>query len=490
MHYHNGQRGPRPARLHFSEQSYQRHYRQLSRQNVSCSYRTRILWEAENDDDSVEDSDEDSKYLNKKDIEVFKSLKFKVDKNDEFQNYFTKKEFHYLQDLFLKNHKKKNKLNKNGIEELLKNKIKKNIDEFFCIDKYISIQVKVISELKIDPLKNNKLVIKKRLEEMMKSSKGIANPKQSILYFEKFINKIYSFDENNATIQGILKDYILISNYLNNTSAMRFLLVGPHNSGKSSLLNTIIGYNQNFLPTKTEECTKIGVIIKYAKKGEEAKMYETFFRTNENNLNYFEYNNDNLVAEGERAIYEKIDELNNNKYAKSDLKFYLLKAPIEFLDQMNLNEEEKEKIELIDFPGLDTNFEQAQIKAENLLNIIDGFIYINFQINFDDGDQKILTLIYNTIKQRNNFSFDTCLFILNKIDKFEQEIDLNAVSNKILDIFDKENSDLPSTKVLEQKERINVKSLSVTPFSCLKYKEYKLFEINLLDFEKFIEIND
>ena len=218
-------------------------------------------------------------------------------------------------------------------------------------------------------------------------------------------------------------------------------------------------------------------------------MYETFFRTNENNLNYFEYNNDNLVAEGERAIYEKIDELNNNKYAKSDLKFYLLKAPIEFLDEKNLNEEEKEKIELIDFPGLDTNFEQAQIKAENLLNIIDGFIYINFQINFDDGDQKILTLIYNTIKQRNNFSFDTCLFILNKIDIIEQEIDLNAVSNKILDIFDKENANLPSTKVLEQKERINVKSLSLTPFSCLKYKEYKLFEINLLDFEKFIKIN-
>ncbi len=44
-------------------------------------------------------------------------------------------------------------------------------------------------------------------------------------------------------------------------------MVSPHNSGKSTLLYNIIGYNQN-LPTDLKECTKTGIIIKYAKKEE------------------------------------------------------------------------------------------------------------------------------------------------------------------------------------------------------------------------------
>ena len=46
---------------------------------------------------------------------------------------------------------------------------------------------------------------------------------------------------------------------------------------------------------------------------------------------------------------------------------------------MDLKEEEKEKIELIDFPGLDTDFENAKEEAKYLLRIIDGFIYINYK---------------------------------------------------------------------------------------------------------------
>ena len=82
------------------------------------------------------------------------------------------------------------------------------------------------------------------------------------------------------------------------------------------------------------------------------------------------------------------------------------------MDQIDeIKEEQKERIELIDFPGLDTDFDEAKKKAENLLKIIDGFIYINYQIQFDDDDHQILRLIYNTIRERNNFSFNTCLFI-------------------------------------------------------------------------------
>ena len=110
---------------------------------------------------------------------------------------------------------------------------------------------------------------------MSYNAKGIVNPKQSIKDFYIYVQKIYSFDSNNRTIQKIKAEYNTIQNYLENSSAARFLLIGPHNSGKSSIVLNIIGYNQKFLPVKTQECTKVGVIIKYANKGEVVKLYET-----------------------------------------------------------------------------------------------------------------------------------------------------------------------------------------------------------------------
>jgi len=456
----------------------------------------------ENEDEEEEEDEEDSddrkeiikpSFMKKIDFENYKEIKTLVCKNREFNSFLSPKEYCKLKKLFIQNKKNLRKEKEDGsLEKIISDKMKKVINDYFAIEIYSSMQTKIISDFKIDPIKNNKKKIQKKLEDMMKNSKGIANPAQAIKDFKKYIDKIYSYDSSNQTICETISDYESIKQYLEKTSAIRFLLVGPHNSGKSSLLNNFIGYNQNFLPTKTQECTKIGVIIKYIKKGQNSKMYETYFRTNKNGHNYFEYSENNLVAEGEKAIYKKIDELNQDENAKNELRFVILQAPIEFLDQMDITEEQKQKIEIIDFPGLDTNFKEAKKKAENLLKIIDGFIYVNFQIHFDDGDTEILRLMYNTIKSRSNFSFQTCLFILNKIDIIEQdskEINYEEISKKILKIFDNENVNMSSIKVLEQKERIGDKELSLTPFSCLLYKEYKQLEANILNFEKFIRIN-
>ena len=70
------------------------------------------------------------------------------------------------------------------------------------------------------------------------------------------------------------------------------------------------------------------------------------------------------------------------------------------------DQQKKKKIEIFDFPGLDTDqFESAKANAEYLLKIIDGFIHIDSQDTFDaiDGEnskKQILSLIYETIKER------------------------------------------------------------------------------------------
>ena len=97
---------------------------------------------------------------------------------------------------------------------------------------------------------------------------------------------------------------------------------------------------------------------------------KVILKKNNEGYNYFEID-ENEVYRGRKEIHSKIDELNSDENSKiGEFKYYLLKTPIEFLDNMKLSKEEKEKIEFIDFPGLDTNFEKAKDQAKNLLRII------------------------------------------------------------------------------------------------------------------------
>ena len=89
---------------------------------------------------------------------------------------------------------------------------------------------------------------------------------------------------------------------------------------------------------------------------------------------YFQYDEDKKLAEGEEEIKKKIKELNHeNSNKTNELKFYFLKTPIEIFDliiEENIDSKEKEKIgkiiekiELLDFPGLDTKFNEAKKKS-------------------------------------------------------------------------------------------------------------------------------
>ena len=107
---------------------------------------------------------------------------------------------------------------------------------------------------------------------MIKNSNGIYEPKGFINDFSCYINKIDELGGKKIeTIENIKNNYELIKNYLENSSSIRFLLVDPHNQGKQTLLNEIIGYNIRLLESANEECAKISVIVKYTKKNRKAK---------------------------------------------------------------------------------------------------------------------------------------------------------------------------------------------------------------------------
>ena len=99
-------------------------------------------------------------------------------------------------------------------------------------------------------------------------------------------------------------------------------------------------------------------------------------------------------------------------------------------------------------------------------------------------------LIYNYIKDRNNFSFNNCLFILNKIYEEEnKDLNLDEATQKILKIFDELNDYVDSITVLDRKNRIQDKALSLSPFSFYRYIEFKKFESDIKNFEDFIKSN-
>ena len=114
----------------------------------------------------------------------------------------------------------------------------------------------------------------------------------------------------------------------------------------------------------------------------------------------------------------------------------------------------KEKIEFIDYPGLDTDFQlpnndnlsdnknedkgnnTSKVNLDNntkaLLEYTNGFLLVNNGIQvLEQGNKVLLQRVLDNIRKRqSNFSFKSCIFILNKCD--EAEIDIEKSRNDFI----------------------------------------------------------
>ena len=140
------------------------------------------------------------------------------------------------------------------------------------------------------------------------------------------------------------------------------------------------------------------------------------------------------IYKGENQIKNIIKELSNNK--TKELKYYILKIPIKFLDEYNDEKinQIKDKIEFLDFPGLYTssnNKENNLINAQDLLKCIDGFLFLYKEKYFDNDLIKLIKNIQKNVKERNsNFSFKICLFIRTFIDEDDEYDNQNVKKYK------------------------------------------------------------
>ena len=181
------------------------------------------------EDDEENQNEKFPSKMEKEEIKEYKRLKEDMNNNDLLVEFISPKKYYRLKKLFRKNKNKYTKKEEEkGLENIIKKKMEKIIDNYFSTSIYAAMQNQIIS-LGIEPNKNNRKKILDRLEEMKKNLKGIGNPLQAIIDFGEKINKIYNYEPNDKTVCEIKNNYNIISDYFKNTSSIKYLLIGPHN---------------------------------------------------------------------------------------------------------------------------------------------------------------------------------------------------------------------------------------------------------------------
>jgi len=301
---------------------------------------------------------------------------------------------------------------------------------------------------------------------------------------KNIIDKLGELEPDNNFIQKIIQGYEDLLEFINKDRKIRIAVLGLYSSGKSTILNCIIG--QKILPTNSSECTRRGIIIRYHNK-DEPELYQTKFIEK---LDYYTFEDSQTpLCTGFQEVKNKLKELNNTNCTFED-SFLILKINIKSFDTFSINNELKEKIELIDFPGLNTenNFYEEKIFGP-LMKFTDGYIFLNKDdLIKEKSNVTILKEIINRIESRKfKFDFKSFLFVLNQHSN--KELNIKKAKNDLDEIIlnkTYEKSNFWNILFWKKKEKIN-DELNVTCFNAKLFEQFLDFREKLKNFKTFIE---
>ena len=408
-------------------------------------------------------------------------------------NNFKLDNYYFYRKLF-KKHLKNAKINevKEEIQFMIINQIKIIFNNFFNLEEFKSILEYVDNNSK--ELVEYSKKISQNLSNLTKNSKSIEHP---ISLLENITNKIKNFlliSKGSKTINKLVNDSEILLNYVKNQLSLRFIFLGRHSSGKTSLINSFLG--KDLLQTSAEECTMSGFVIKNIDDISQTSIYES--KLVSNTFGYYYFEKGKKLALGIDSVRNKIQNINdeqkklkkiNSKEGNNskELNFYIIEVPISIFNIAGIDKEIYSKIELIDIPGLDTGYDEAIRSSQKLLDFTDGFIFANPGKQLDNNDNRvIINNIIGRISKRPNFSFNTCLFVLTRADESENKIDIKVSRMKIQEILREGFESKNFAEIIRDKEAIkNKENLLVTAFSNTIYRKYlksikDLEELNFL----------
>ena len=312
--------------------------------------------------------------------------------------------------------------------------------------------------------KENEKIIKS--ENILKKQEKILDNFQSALIQ---LNKYVKEDENIINI--LEKDLIELRIRTLNQKKIYIPFIGISNSGKSTIINDIIG--SHILPEKGEECTTRGIIVQHSFNGT-TELYETVIESNPNNNFYIFKEKPLKPIVGIDNVYSYLESLNAEYTNNESKQFYILKTPIKFLEEYKFSDDLKRRISFIDLPGGNTfknTFNEMVGNLtiyEKLLNICSSFVFVSHgrAIKIEDNNifGSFYYSIYNYSKIRNNNEYlKSCLFTVNMFEKLNKE-------EKNLQNFQKDISDI----LFQDKKYSN--KINGSFFDTKKYSEYLKYQ--------------
>ena len=210
---------------------------------------------------------------------------------------------------------------------------------------------------------NNKKIIeyftmKNMLKNMdeEKNNQKINKENKTIQKIENILKKLYVFCDNDKKYKKYIgqSSEILKRNLnsaikdLKNSQYFYIPLIGLNNSGKSTIINNLIGYK--LLPSSLGETTRTGILIKYW-DNDYPELYKTKF-IKEKNFYYFE--TEKKLAKGVKNVIKVLNGVNKEYINNEENFFYEIYTKIRFIDENNFNDTIKDKICFIDLPGFGT----------------------------------------------------------------------------------------------------------------------------------------
>ena len=260
---------------------------------------------------------------------------------------------------------------------------------------------------------------------------------------------------------------------------IRVSFIGPISVGKSTVLNCIIG--KELLPSKNEECTYRGIIIKHDENLNDFYLYKVKKETINEGEGLQEFYNfkeePRPYISGIKNIHSFLTNKNNDKeITNANEAFILIKGKLKIFEYIKLEKELIDKLEFIDLPGYDR--ENNEFTRNNyyyeILKFSNSCIYINTSENIED--KKVLKKMktqYNDDKDKifpllKNRFIDTCLFLINKCDILTEKEVMEQTKRNYINII----------KDLEPEAAKNINRINISFFSGKCFMEYlKYYEI-------------
>ena len=400
-----------------------------------------------NDDEEEEEEEEEEKEENEKECEKITKLNVLI-RNYNFEGTINKREYqHYKKEFDLKKNKKIENNNEKFIQlkSIILTSIKTTITNF--------IEFNALKNLEIEISK--KIGIKAKINELDKkipkiSAEKILNNKDYILTLcelEIICKELKTLEPEHDFINIIYNNYMNVKKYIFEDYKYRIAFLGGISTGKSSIINSLIGYDLNLIPKSSAHTTKIILIIQYTQKEKNISLYRTKFDKHNKYSKYYYFSKEekDLIAKGKEKVKEMLDKLNNETDEMKEIPYYILQTPIEFLDNNVEEQNRKYKVEFIDMPGLnkDNNLEINQDFLGKLINFTELFLFINNKNVIQQDNEIIIRNFFEKIlTEKISFNLDSIVFVINQIDDGVNEIINKTNIKDVIQKFSKEINDI------------------------------------------------